>query len=310
MTSHPDQGAPGRSLPTLQVALGSYPHTRALKDGAVPLGSLSLAFAKVAPINRAFAPMVQELRYDVSELAIVTFLQAKASGCPLVLLPAAVASRFQEAALLCLAENPTIAGPADLKGRRVGVRSYSQTTGVWLRGLLRDDFGLEADDIEWTTFEGAHVRDFEDPAFVRHATGSMDLMGLLRAGDLDAVIVGNDVPADADLRTVYPDPVGAATRFRDRHGFMPVNHVLVARRSVVDEWPDAVAQLLDALAISYGGSVVREESLDFGAAALQPSIDLVLRYATEQGLLARRLGPGEVWDGLPTCLRHIEGSVR
>src|SRR6185312_11967454 len=122
-----------------QAAVGLYPRTRALRSGEVTSDKLRLVFADIPTINRAFAPMVQEARFDVSEMAIATFLQAKAYGKPLALLPVTVAARFQQSALLCRAGSD-IRGPADLAGRRVGVRAYSQTTGMWLRGILADEY--------------------------------------------------------------------------------------------------------------------------------------------------------------------------
>lgn len=127
-----------------RTALGAYPHTRALRDGRVTSTRLRLEFAEVAPVNRAFAPMVREQRFDVCELAIATALQAKAHGKPIVVLPVTVAARFQEAALLCRADSD-LHGPADLAGRRVGVRAYSQTTGMWLRGILAERHGVPAE---------------------------------------------------------------------------------------------------------------------------------------------------------------------
>src|SRR5271166_2270083 len=106
-----------------QAAIGLYPHTRALRSGEISSEHLRLVFADMPAINRAFAPMVREARFDVSEMAIATFLQAKAYGKPLVLLPVTVAARFQQSALLCRADSD-IRSPADLAGRRVGVRAY------------------------------------------------------------------------------------------------------------------------------------------------------------------------------------------
>src|SRR5260370_34262202 len=139
---------------TLSAAFGAYPHTEALKDGRVGSDLVKLERGEISPINRAFAPMARERRFDLSEMAIATFLQAKAFGARLTLLPIAVAARFQEAALLRRVDGD-IRGPGDLAGRRVGVRAYSQTTGLWLRGVLADDFGVTPRDIRWGTFEGA-----------------------------------------------------------------------------------------------------------------------------------------------------------
>src|SRR5688572_12465807 len=139
--------------PVLSTAIGSYGHTEALKSGRIASDRLRLEFADIPTINRAFAPMVREQRFDVCEMAIATFLQAKAWGKPLVLLPVVVAARFQQSALLCRADGG-IGSPADLAGRRVGVRAYSQTTGMWLRGILADEYGVRPEQVRWITFEG------------------------------------------------------------------------------------------------------------------------------------------------------------
>ena len=245
--------------------------------------------------------MVRELRFDVCEMAIATFLQAKAYGKPLVLLPVTVAARFQEGALLCRADG-AIRGPADLDGRRLGVRAYSQTTGMWLRGVLADDHGVRPEQVRWVTFEDAHVAEYRDPPFVERAPSGKGLLPMLRAGELDAVIVGNDAPDDPDLRPVFPDPAAAAEAFWRKHRFVPVNHLVTVRRELAEERPDLVAELVRMFRDAKAAAPPAENGRDplpTGRAALQPAVDLALRYADEQGLLPRRLGPEEVWDGLP-----------
>ena len=285
----------------LRTALGAYPHTAALRDGRVTSDQLRLDFAEVSPVNRAFAPMVREGRFDVSELAIATALQAKAYGKPVVLLPVTVAARFQEAALLCRADGE-VRGPADLAGRRIGVRSYSQTTGMWLRGILADDYGVRPDSMRWVTFEGAHVTEAGDPSWAERAPPGKDLLSMLRAGELDAVIVGNDVPDDPSLRTVFPDPAAAGTAFLRRHGFVPVNHMVVVRHELAEARPELVAELLRLFREARAAAPQRAGGVDplpAGRAALRPALELASRYAHEQGLVPRQLSPDEVWDGLP-----------
>ncbi len=285
----------------LRTALGAYKHTAALRSGQVASALLRLKFADVSPVNRAFAPMVRDARFDVCEMAIATFLQAKAYGRPLVLLPVAVAARFQEPALLCRVGS-TIRGPADLAGRRVGVRAYSQTTGMWLRGILAGDYGVRPEQVRWVTFEDAHVAEYREPPWAARAPTGADMLAMLRAGDLDAVIVGNDLPDDPGLRTVFPHPVAAGEAFRRRHGFVPVNHLVTVRRELAEHRPDLVAELLrmfrDARAAASpdpGG----DDPLPMGRTALQPALALALRYSAEQGLLPRYLDIEEVWEGLP-----------
>lgn len=296
-------------VPTLRVALGDYPHTRAFKSSPAAFAAFAAEFADISPINRAFAPMIRDLCFDVSEMALFTFLQAKAYGKPLVLLPVTLAARFQETALLCRADDTRIQGPGDLAGRSVGVRAYSQTTAAWLRGILDHDHGVRADAVRWVTFEGAHVAEYQDPPWARRAATGEDMAAMLRGGALDAIVVGNDPPDDRALRTVFPDPDAAARRFRRQHGFVPVNHVMVARRPLADSRPDLVVAFVDALGAAMpnrpaGGA------LPFGRGALQPAIDLALSYAAEQDLLPRALPGEEVWEGLPAELLSSCGRAR
>lgn len=290
----------------LRAALGAYPSTRALRDGRVASGRLRLEFADVAPVNRAFAPMVREGRFDVCELAIATALQAKAYGKPIVVLPVTVAARFQEAALLCRADSD-VRGPADLAGRRVGVRAYGQTTAMWLRGILAESYGVRPEAMRWVTFEDAHVAEARDPPWAERAPAGKGLLPMLRAGELDAVIVGNDVPEDPGLRPVFPDPAAAGEAFFRRHGFVPVNHLVALRRELAEGCPDLVAELVrlfreaKAIARAQGGGGGADR-LPMGRAALRPAVSLALRYADEQGLLPRRLDVEEVWEGLPDAV--------
>jgi 4,5-dihydroxyphthalate decarboxylase len=270
----------------LRTALGRYPGTMALHNGTVSSPMFDFAFADIAPISRAFAPMVRELRYDVSEMAIATVLQAIAAGKAIRLLPVAVAARFQEAALLCRADSDL--SPASLRGRRIGVRAYSQTTGMWLGGILSDSERLNPAELDWVTFEGAHVAEYTDPPWVSRAPEGADLLGMLREGAIDVAIVGNDVPNDPGLRTVFTDPAAAGARFLQRYGFMPVNHLVVMRAELANARPDLVDELIRVFAST--GS-----TLPIGRQQLRPVFDLAQRFATEQGLLSRSLTEEDLW---------------
>jgi 4,5-dihydroxyphthalate decarboxylase len=277
----------------LRTALGRYPHTAALLDGSLAVPGVALDFIDLPVPSRAFAPMVREARYDVSEMAIATFLMAKAWGKPLVLLPVTVAARFQESALLCRKDGP-VRGPADLVGKRVGVRAYSQTTGMWLRGTLATAHGVASSSVRWITFEDAHVPEYTDPPWAKRAPKGADLLAMLKSGELDAAIFGNEVPDDPALRTVFPDLDAAAAAFRGAHGFVPVNHLVCVTQDVAAAHPDAVIRLTKKLGEATAGS-----GLPLGRAALRPAIELAIANCAEQGLLPRPLRLDEVWAGLP-----------
>lgn len=274
---------------TLHTALGRYPWTEAILDNTHASPTLAFDLASFPTIYRAFAPMIREARFDLSEMAIATFLQARAYNKPFVLLPVALTARFQEAALLCRADSP-ITGPADLPGRRVGVRSYAQTTGMWLRGILADSHDIPADSINWTTFDDAHVPEFRDPPWATRAAPGADMLAMLRSGELDAAIFGTELPAGADLRTVFPDPAAAGQAFHARYGFTPVNHLACLRAEIAAQHPDIVAELLRLLAAA---------PLT-GTAALTPALTTAARFCHAQGLIPRPLAPDDIWHGLPT----------
>jgi len=264
---------------TWSAAIGRYRHTAALLDGQVASGLLRLEFAAFPNITRAFAPMVRELRFDVSEMAIATFLQAEKHGKPLDLLPVVLSARLQEGSLLCRADS-SLRGPGDLAGRRVGVRAYSQTTGLWLRGILQDSHGVRAESIRWTTFEDPHVAEAGDPPWAARAPAGAEMAAMLRDGALDAAIFGSDAPPMDWARPVFPDVAAAGRDFVAGHGFVPVNHLAVVRRDRAD--PALVAELLRMLAESEAAA---PSGLPRGWEALAAPLALARRYATEQGLI-------------------------
>src|SRR5262245_29062599 len=122
----------------LKTLLGDYPVTEALKSGRVASSLVQLDYADVTPPHHGFKRVVRDLEFDVAEIAIVTFLMAKAHGKPYVLLPAVMFGRFQHPYLVSISSLT----PKQLEGKRVAIRSSSVTTVGWLRGILADDYGV------------------------------------------------------------------------------------------------------------------------------------------------------------------------
>src|SRR5215468_9654752 len=140
----------------LRTLLGDHSGTSALKKGAIKSGLVEFEFVDYSPTNKGFKPMVREQAFDVSEMAIVTYLMALSFDKPMVLLPDVVVARFQHAYALYNAKRGALR-PAGLNGKRVGIRSFTTTTGAWLRGILANDYGVDLGSIDWVTFEDAHV---------------------------------------------------------------------------------------------------------------------------------------------------------
>jgi 4,5-dihydroxyphthalate decarboxylase len=273
---------------TYTAALGNSPHALLIKNGTIPVAEADLTFPEIEPIHRAFAPMVRELRYDFSEMAIATFLQAREVGKPISLLPVVLVGDFHHRSLAQLPDRG-LAGPRDLIGGRVGVRSYTQTTGLWVRGVLKEDFGVEADQITWVTTEGPHVAEYIEPPYVERTQRA--LVDLLRDGDIDAVM-----PAP-DLATipVIPDPAEAARAWENRHHTIPINHMLTVRSELIDADPDAVRGLYQAFTEAIDETRA-EGAITYGLNdALVSAVDIAIRYGTEQDLLRKPVTVDEVF---------------
>ncbi|GAA3706401.1 hypothetical protein [Streptomyces tremellae] len=280
----------------LRTVLADYPHTAALKSSEIADDRIRLDFTSVSPIHRAFAPMVRDEAYDVSELAVVTALQAVAYHRPVVLLPAVVASRFQRGCLIAHASRP-VTGP-ELSGRRVGVRSYTQTTGMWVRAHLAEDFGVATPDVHWVTHQEAHVAQYTDPDFVERGADGADLPGMLREGLVDAAILGNDLPSGDEFVRVWPDAAERDRQWGREHGFMPVNHMVVAGESAAERDPSAIRA---AYALLRRADAAVERPGDapsptrFGFEALRAPLEYMVDTCLAQGLLPRRLDVDEVF---------------
>jgi 4,5-dihydroxyphthalate decarboxylase len=283
-------------LPVLRTVLGDYPHTAPLKNGDVAGAGVRLDLLPVSPIHRAFAPMVRDGAYDLCELAVVTALQAIAYGRPVVLLPAVVAARFQRGCLIAHASRPV--RPEELKGKRVGVRSYTQTTGMWVRAHLAEDYGLRAQDVRWITRDGAHVAQYTDPEYVTREPHSATLPDLLREGSIDAAVLGNDLPQGDEFVRVVPDAAARDEQWWRQHGFMPVNHMVAVAASACREKASAVRESY-ALLRRADASVERPDGTPhptvFGFERLRGPLETVIDACLAQGLLPRRLTPEEVF---------------
>src|SRR5260370_36888020 len=146
----------------LHTILGNYANTKPLKSGAIRSDLFDFNFVEVKVANNLFKQVVREAKYDVAELAIVTYLQAKAYGKPYVLVPAVVVSRGHPPTIASNAERGELK-PSHLPGRRIGVRAYTVTTGAWVRGILASDYGVDINKVEWITFEDPHIAEYRDP---------------------------------------------------------------------------------------------------------------------------------------------------
>jgi 4,5-dihydroxyphthalate decarboxylase len=257
----------------LKALLGDHPVTEALKHGRIATGGLAFDFADVKVPHTAFKRVVRDLEFDVAELAIMTFLLAKAHGKPLKLLPAVLTARFQHPFIVYNAERGPL-DPGGLEGRRVGQRSYSVTTATWIRGILAEDYGVDLARVRWVTFEEPHVAEFRDPSNVERASAGKDITAMLLAGELDAAIVG-EAPKDARIRTLIPDPAAAGESWKKRHGVIQINHMVAVKQNC--DRAEEVYRLLLESRQAAGSPPMNPFGLEENRRNLEAAIDCVYR---------------------------------
>jgi 4,5-dihydroxyphthalate decarboxylase len=280
----------------LRTLLGEHPGTSALKNGSVKSDVVAFDFVEYSPTNKGFKPMVRDGAFDVSEMAIVTYLMAKSFNKPMVLLPNVVVARFQHAYALYNAKQGTLK-PSDLNGKRVGIRSFTTTTGAWLRGILANDYGVDLDSINWVTFEDAHVAEFRDTT-VRAPQGKA-IIQMLLDGELDAVL-GEKVEHPG-LKSLFPDVAAEEKLWFARRKVMPINHMVVVSRNLSSNHPDAVREVFRLLQES--AALAPATSPQFSADEMRRSLEMIIGYTAQQGLIPRAFAVDELFDDVTRALR-------
>jgi 4,5-dihydroxyphthalate decarboxylase len=289
---------------TLHSAIADYPHVTAIKDGPVASDRVRFDFETVPVITRAFRRMVRTLDFDLCEIALTTLAQAHAYNKPIKALPIVVMRGFHHGALVCKLGS-TIVGPEDLRGRRIGVRAWSQTTGIWVRGILLEEYGVDHRDITWVTQEDAHVAEYVDPPNVVRIAAGQDLASMLDTGEIDAGIAISGVDP-ATVRPVIANPLAAATAWFAKTKAYPVNHLLCLKTALVDANPWLPAEIMRLFvaakqaaaqpsAEARFASIVGPDTLPYGLEANRSGIELCLRYAAEQGLIPRAYHVNEIF---------------
>jgi 4,5-dihydroxyphthalate decarboxylase len=272
----------------LRALLGDHPCTAALKNGSIRSDSVTLDFADYSPTHKGFKPMVREQAFDVSEMAIVTYLMAKSFGKPMVLLPSVVMARSQHAFALYNTKSG-ILRPRDLNNKRVGIRSFTTTTGAWLRGILANDYGVDLNSIDWVTFEDAHVAEFRDTTV--RAPQDKQIIQMLVDGELDAVL--GEKLERPELKPLFPNAAAEEKSWFAKHGVMPINHMVVVSEALSTKHQDVVREvfwLLQQSAMAAGA-----ESPLFGTEELHRSLEMIIRYTAQQGLIPREFAVNELF---------------
>lgn len=279
----------------LRTALGKHDHVKPLRDGRVKSPLIEFEFIDIDPLPKAFRQFVAGDGLDVSELAVVTHLLAHHFGRPIKGIAIPLWSRLPHTNLVCAADGP-IATPADLDGRKVGVRAYAQTSGVWVRGVLASEYGVDLDSITWGTMEDAHLPEYVDPENTKRYAAPPALRALMMDGEF-AAIMGERVVDPSGIRPVIADATETAHAWIERTGIQPINHILAVRNELTDAHPWLAAELFALfdrareIAVAEGAVPPPHYGLERSRASLQ----LAMQFSADQRITPRVYGVDEMF---------------
>jgi 4,5-dihydroxyphthalate decarboxylase len=230
----------------LKTVARTQGNNAALKDGTVTPRGFAFDFEEVPVLIDGFRRMVRGLEFDVSEMAITTYLCGRDHGVRFTALPIFLVRAFHHGAIV---HNTTagIRSPKDLEGRRVGVnRGYTVTTGVWARGILQDEHGVDLSKITWMLSGDEHVAEYRPPPNVERIEGDKKLADMVASGELPAAIgVSVDHP---DVEPLIPNPTEAGFESLRTRGLYPLNHLVVIKDDLLEAHPALAAAVFDAFA--------------------------------------------------------------
>jgi 4,5-dihydroxyphthalate decarboxylase len=311
----------------LDVAIADYPHTAAILNGSIAIDGLEPNFIRIVPQIAAYRRMVRRVEFDVCEIAPTTYMIARALGAPFIALPIFLMRRFHHGGLLVHPDG--IRHPKDLEGRKVGVRAYSVTTGVWTRGILMDEYGLDSSKVTWVVDDEEHVTQLKLPANVVHAPEGVSLADMMAAGELAAGFdgaagigrsgspTGGWQAREANYPQLFPNAEDLEAAWYRKTGIYPMHGSIVVRDQVLQQHPWVAGSLLAAFskakaqwlgdlrsgkADSAGDrkyrkymEIVGGDPLPYGTAANLPTMEALAETAFKQKLTPRRMGTSEVF---------------
>jgi 4,5-dihydroxyphthalate decarboxylase len=300
----------------LKTAIATYPHTKAIKDGSVTAPGLQFEHLEVSPIVGAFRRMCRGLEFDVSEMAITTYLTARAYNKPFTALPVFVLRQFHHSPIVYHVKSE-INSPKDLEGKKVGVRAYTVTTGVWARGILATEYGVDLSKVTWVLNDEEHVEEYQKkyPANVIYQAGA-NLGAMVASGELAAAIGVGRVDSP-DVKPLIPNAREAEAAWYRKTGIYPINHTVVVKDSLLQADSTLAPRLFQAFkeakgtflqrlstgtalssdeqALAQRRSLVGDDPLPNGLARNRKALEGVIRFAHDQKILPRLVSPEEMF---------------
>src|SRR3954453_9560780 len=234
--------------PKLKTVIRSQGNNRALKAGEVKPKTFEFDFVEVDPLIAAFRRMVRANEFDICEMAITTYICAKEFGKPMTAIPVPLVRAFHHGAIL-VNTKAGIRTPKDLEGKKVGVnRGFTVTTGVWVRGVLQQEYGVDLSKITWVLSGDEHVAEWQRPSNVVPIESGKKMEDMLTSGELVAAI-GLDMKSP-DVQPLIPNALDAGLKALRERAQSPINHLVVIKDELIAKHPDLAADVFSAFAES------------------------------------------------------------
>jgi len=292
-------------------------HTAPLRDQTIKPKMFEIEYIDIPVLIQAFRRMVRGLEYDICEMAITTYICAKSYGKRFTAIPVFPARVFHHGAIAYNTKS-SIRTPKDLEGKRVGVhRGYTVTTGVWIRGILQPQYGVDLSKITWLLSGDEHVAEFRRPSNVIPIEEGQKLEDMLVSGEIPAAVnVEIDHP---DVKPLILNPAQAGFDALKNTGHYPINHTVVVRDELLGAHPGLAKDVFGAFGAAKQVYVERlrtgqianptktderykrvmditgGDPLPYGVEPNRRMIETVMQYATEQKILERPLSIDELF---------------
>jgi 4,5-dihydroxyphthalate decarboxylase len=318
-------------LVPITIACAEYDRTRAIKDGRVKVDGCEVTYLPLEP-EELFFRAFRYHDFDVAELSFNSYLMATSrSACPYIAIPAFVSRHFRHSAIFIRTDR-NIRGPADLKGKLVGLPEYQQTANVWMRGIFKEEFGIEPRDIHWRT--GGQEEPGRDERTPLKLGGNVDLQPIaagktlnkmLVDGELDAVFSARElscfVNRAANVGLMFPNYREVEMEYYKRSGMFPIMHLIGIRKTLAEQYPWLPATVYKAFcqakkiaidqmkemsatkvtlpwpeaSVQDATQLMGEDFWRYGVAENARDIETLARYSFEQGLATRKLSAEEIF---------------
>jgi 4,5-dihydroxyphthalate decarboxylase len=302
--------------PKLKTVTRTQGNNKAFKDGTVKPKTFEPDFIEVDPLIAAFRRMVRANEFDICEMAITTYICAREFGKPMTAVPVPLVRAFHHGAIL-VNTKAGIRTPKDLEGKKVGVnRGFTVTTGVWVRGVLQQEYGVDLSKITWVLSGDEHVAEWQRPSNVVPIEPGKKMEDMLTSGELVAAI-GLDVKSP-DVQPLIPNALEAGLKALRERGHYPINHLVVIKDELIAKHPELAADVFNAFAESKrlyverlkAGKIekptefdemhkrvmeITGEPLPYGIAPNRKVIEELIGHALTQGIITKPVTVDELF---------------